>query len=109
MATSIHEWARLFVGGVDLGLLEHFFGGPARHPPARSVVDAVAAQVRMLRCPKNETGIPVATRDQDRMTGLRVVVVTRKGAGRPLAVDVDVPEFGMVLALHEVVADLIDQ
>src|ERR1700730_3496169 len=73
------------------------------------MVDAVAAQVGLVRGPEDETRISVATRDEDGVSRLWVVVAGWKGASCPLAVHVDPTELGMVLALDEVVADFVDK
>src|SRR5438552_14213262 len=63
----------------------------------------------LIRGPEDKTRVPVTARSENRMSGLRVVVAGREGARGALAMDVNPTELRMMLALDEVVADLVDQ
>src|SRR5688572_24934064 len=100
---------------IDLILIEDAHGLSARHASTRAVVDRVAALVRARHRSQDVAIVAIAPGDEH-----RVAVLLPDGAGerwmtagkcpcRALAMDPHLAEVGMVLGLHEVVADLVDE
>src|SRR5207247_2672719 len=99
----VNDDAGLAVGGIHLVLFEALPGSGARHAAAGPVVDAVAAQMGLVRRAEDEARVAVTARNQEGMSGVRVVVADREGARGALAMDVDpaklrvmLPKFGWV-------------
>src|SRR3984893_8589545 len=106
-AVGVDDDARLTIGRVHLILFEGLLRGVARHTAAGPVVDAIATRMGLIRRPEDEARVPVASRDENRVSGLRVVVAGWKRARCALAVHVDPTELRMMLALDKVVADFV--
>src|SRR5579875_1172175 len=86
-----------------------------REPAAGAVVDRIGAFDRTGKRPEDVAAIEIAPRDEDGMprplptrTGERGMS-RRKGAGRPFSVNQHLAEFRVDLALHQIMADLIEK